>query len=162
MVGEPLVEGVAQVPAVGEVEAGRLDEPAFRTDALEEHDQLQLEEDDWVDGRAAALGVEFPRPLPNEARVQLRVEMAVEVDGGDQVLERNGDRLVEAAGFGDQRTGCPVYGFPAQRPRGVPPRVRASRLARQRLGAAPLAPSGWHVEHGLASGTAGPRLMARR
>ena len=100
VVGQRLVEGVAEVPAVGQVEAGGLDELALGADALEEHHQLQLEEDDRVDGGPAPLGVELPRPVADEAQVELGFQVAVEVVDRDEVLQRDGDRLVEAAGFG--------------------------------------------------------------
>ena len=100
VVGQGLVEGVAEVPAVGQVEAGRLDQLALGADALEEHDQLQLEEDDRVDAGPAPLGVQLPRPVADEAQVELRLQVAVEVVGGNEVLQRDGDRLVEAAGLG--------------------------------------------------------------
>ena len=99
VVGQVLVEGVAEVPAVGQVEAGRLDELALGADALEEHDQLQLEEDDRVDGGPAPLGIQLPRPVADEAQVELGFQVAVEVVRGDEVLQRDGDRLVEAAGL---------------------------------------------------------------
>ena len=103
--GSVLVEGVAEVPAVGEVEAGRLDELALGADALEEHDELQLEEDDRVDARPAPLGVELPRPVADEAEVELGLQVAVEVAPRDQVLQRDGNRLVEAAGLGGPSIG---------------------------------------------------------
>ena len=71
VVGEFLIEGVAEVPAVGQVEAGGLDQLALGADPLEEHDQLELEEDDRVDARPAPLGVQLPRPVPDEAQVEL-------------------------------------------------------------------------------------------
>ena len=79
VVGQLLVQGVAEVPAMGQVEAGRLDELALGADALEEHHQLQLEEDDRVDAGPAALGIELPRPVADEAQVELRLQVAVEV-----------------------------------------------------------------------------------
>ena len=57
VVGQRLIEGVAQIPAMGQVEAGGLDQLALGADPLEEHDQLQLEEDDRVDGGPTAVGV---------------------------------------------------------------------------------------------------------
>ena len=48
----------------------------------------------------APLGVQLPRPLADEAQVELRLEVAVEVVRRDEVLERDGDRLIEAAGLG--------------------------------------------------------------
>ena len=98
--GSVLVEGVAQVPAVGQVEAGRLDELALGADALEEHHQLQLEEDDRVDGGSATLGVELSCPLADEAQVELALPGGGRSCQGDEVLQRDSDRLVEAAGLG--------------------------------------------------------------
>jgi hypothetical protein len=100
VVGEGLVEGVAEVPSVGQVEAGRFDQLALGADAFEEHDQLQLEEDDRIDGGAAPLGVVLPRPVADEAEVQLGFEVAVEVIGRDEGLERDGDRLIKATWLG--------------------------------------------------------------
>ena len=51
VVRQILVQGVTQVPAVGEVQAGGLDQPALGAQALEEHAELQLEEDHRVDAR---------------------------------------------------------------------------------------------------------------
>ena len=47
----------------------------------------------------APLGIQLPRPVADEAQVELRLQVAVEVVGGDEVLQRDGDRLVEAAGL---------------------------------------------------------------
>jgi hypothetical protein len=49
VIGQRLVQRVAQVPAVGQVEAGRGDQLPLGADALEEPDQVQLEELDRVD-----------------------------------------------------------------------------------------------------------------
>src|SRR5215211_6038897 len=54
VIRQRLVQAVAQVPTVGEVEARRRDELSFRADAFEEHHQLQLEKDDRIDGRSGA------------------------------------------------------------------------------------------------------------
>ena len=108
MVGKWLIQGVAKVPAVGQVEPGRLDQLALGADALEEHDQLELEEDDRVDTGAAALGVEVLDPFADEAQVELRIEVAVEVAPWNQVLQRDGDRCVEAAGFARTEHDAPL------------------------------------------------------
>ena len=60
VIRQVLVEGIAQIPAVGQVQAGRLDELSFGADAFEEHDELQLEEDDRIDAGPTSLGIEFP------------------------------------------------------------------------------------------------------
>ena len=99
VVRQRLVQGVAEIPAVGQVEAGRLDELALGADALEEHHQLQLEEDDRVDGGTSTIGVQLRDPLPDEAQVERGFQVAVEVVAGNEGLQRDGDRLIQAAGF---------------------------------------------------------------
>ena len=71
MIGERLIQRVAEIPAVREVEAGRLDQLPLRADPLEEHDELQLEEDDRVDAGPTPLGIELLRPVADEAEVEL-------------------------------------------------------------------------------------------
>lgn len=46
VVGERLVEGIAQVPVVGQVQAGGPDELSLGADPLDEHDELELADDD--------------------------------------------------------------------------------------------------------------------
>ena len=82
------------------VERGRFDQLPLGADAFEGHDQLQLEEDDRVDGGAAPLGVQLPGLLSDEAEIELFLQEPVEVGLGNEVLERDGDGLVEAAGLG--------------------------------------------------------------
>ena len=90
MIGERVVEGVAEVPAVGQVEACRLDQLALGADALEEHDQLQLEEDDRVDARLAPVGVQLPRLVAHERQVESGFQVAIEGIGRDQLLQQDG------------------------------------------------------------------------
>ena len=75
VVGQRLVQVVAEVPAVRQVEGDRLHELALGPQTLEEHDQLELEEDHGVDARAPAGGVAVAGPLAHEAQVELGVEV---------------------------------------------------------------------------------------
>jgi hypothetical protein len=100
VIRELLVQRVAEIPAMSQVEAGRLDELALGADPLEEHDQLQLEEDHRIDAGAAALGIEIRGPFTDESQVELRLKMTVEVGPGNEGLQRGSDQFVEAAEFG--------------------------------------------------------------
>lgn len=100
VVGERFIEGIAQVPAMRQVQTGGLHELALRAEPLEKHDELQFEEHHRIDGRAPALGVQFPRPLPYEAEIECLVEVAIKVVRRDEGLQRDGDRFVEVAEFG--------------------------------------------------------------
>ncbi len=59
VIGQGLVQGIAEVPAMGEVEAGGLAELPLGADPFEEHHELQLEEDDRVDRGPIPVGIEF-------------------------------------------------------------------------------------------------------
>jgi len=57
VIRQRLVEGVPEVPAMGEIEGGGLNGLALGADPFEEHDELELEEHERVDRGTAALGV---------------------------------------------------------------------------------------------------------
>jgi hypothetical protein len=60
----------------------------LRTEVLEEHHQLQLEEDDRVHRRPAASGVQRGYELPHERKVERGFQAAVKVALWDEVLKR--------------------------------------------------------------------------
>jgi len=97
VVGQGLIEMVAQVPAVRQVEAGGRDELALGADPLEEHDQLQAEENHRVDARPTALGVASRDPAAHEGEVERGVKMTVEMVRRHQRLQRGHHRPVQAA-----------------------------------------------------------------
>jgi hypothetical protein len=86
VVGQRLVKGVAEIPPMGEVETRRLDQLPLRANALEEQDQLQLEEDDRVDRRSADLGVAIWDQVAHKAEIERALQMAVEVIRRDEIL----------------------------------------------------------------------------
>ena len=88
MVGQRLEEVVAQVPPQREAVGDDTHELALRTEVLEEHHQLELEEDDRVDGWPATFCVEWPHELPDEGEVEPSFQAAVEVVLWNQVLKR--------------------------------------------------------------------------
>ena len=100
MVRQRFVQPVAEVPAVGEVQAGGLDQAALRADTFEEPNELELEEHDRIDRRPAAVRIAVRDPPPDKGEVQCRVEVPVEVMGGDEFLERDGDGRVQRAQLG--------------------------------------------------------------
>ena len=97
VVGQGLVQGVPQVPAVGQVQAGRLDELALAAQPLEEHHQLELEIDHRVEARSPNPGVAVADQLAHEGEVERRLQVAVEVARRHQVLQRGRHRPVDVA-----------------------------------------------------------------
>src|SRR5918998_741568 len=82
-----------------QVQTGRLDQLTLRTDPLKEHDQLKFEENDRINGRTTAFGVELLRPVADKREVEFGFQVAVEVARGNEFLQRDVDRLIEAAGL---------------------------------------------------------------
>ncbi|HEV2126142.1 MAG TPA: hypothetical protein VGW38_25585 [Chloroflexota bacterium] len=69
-----------------QIEAGALDELALRPDAFKEHDQLELEEHHWIDRGTPTRGVAFADHVTDEAQVEFRLQVAVEVIVGNQAI----------------------------------------------------------------------------
>src|SRR5262245_17985503 len=97
VIRQRLIQSVAEIPTVRKVQARRIDQVALRAQALEEQDELKFEEHDRVDGRPAPGLVERLDPLSDEAEIQVRVEVAVEVVGRNELFERNHYGLVNRA-----------------------------------------------------------------
>jgi hypothetical protein len=55
---------------------------------FEEHNELQLEEDDRVDAGPASASIQRAHQLPHEGKVEPLLKTAVEVVFGDEVLQR--------------------------------------------------------------------------
>jgi hypothetical protein len=90
VVGQGLVQVVAEIPANAQTVCRDLHEPALRADVLEEHHQLQTEEDHRIDARTArTTSVVILDEIPDEREVKRRLEATVEVVLRDQVLKRD-------------------------------------------------------------------------
>ena len=83
VVGQALGEVVAGVPAHREAIGGHPHELALRADALEEHGELELEEDHRVYQRPAAPRVQGPDQLPHESAASMEI-----LEGSDRYWER--------------------------------------------------------------------------
>jgi len=55
---------------MGQVEAGYLDQLAFRADSLEEHDQLEPEKDNGINTRTAAIGIAVRDPVADKGEIE--------------------------------------------------------------------------------------------
>jgi hypothetical protein len=125
VVGQRFIQAIAQVPAVGQMQARRLDQAALRANAFKEQDELELEEDDGVDGRPAPGLVELLDPRTDEGEIQLGIEVPVEVVSRDEILQRDHDRPVNGAEFG-RTEHCQILTFGC--PRSVAPLASRNRL----------------------------------
>jgi hypothetical protein len=90
---------------VSKVEAGGLDQFPLRTEPFDEHHQLPREEDTRVAGRPTALGAAILDLREDDAQIERRPQMAVNVVGWNEVLQGDSDRFVKAAGLGGAEHG---------------------------------------------------------
>lgn len=97
MIGKRLIEVIAEIPAMGKVQGCEREELTFGADSLEEHDELELEEDDRVDGGTTNRGIEVGDPVPDEREIKRTLKMAIEVIDGNERFKGDGDRAVELA-----------------------------------------------------------------
>jgi hypothetical protein len=88
VVRERLEEVIAQVPAHRETIGDHPHELPLASQVLEEHHQLQFEEDDRVDGGPTSIRVERTHQIPHEREIEPSFQAAVEVVLWDQVFER--------------------------------------------------------------------------
>ena len=80
------MEIVAEVPAQREAVGYNAHELPLRAQVLEEHNELELEEDQRIHRRPAALGVERAHQLPHKREIERRLKAAVEMVLRDEVL----------------------------------------------------------------------------
>ncbi len=100
MVGDWLIQVIANVPAVRQVEAHHLHEFALRADTLKEHNELQLEEHHGVNGWATQGScIIFFNQLTHKTQIQFCFDMAIKVLLGDKAFQRYGGVLFEALHF---------------------------------------------------------------
>ena len=88
MVGQGFEQVVAEVPAQGQAVRDHPHQLALGADVLEEHEELELEENHGVERRPATPRVKRPRQLPHEREVETSFQAAVEAVFWDQLLQR--------------------------------------------------------------------------
>jgi hypothetical protein len=97
VVGERLIEVVAHIPTMREIQRSPLDELSLGANALEHHDQLELEEHDWIDAGPTSFGVAILNPVANKGEIQDRFEMPVDVVRREQGFEADQRGNIEVA-----------------------------------------------------------------
>ena len=107
MVRYCLVQVIAQVPPQAQPVGGHPDQLSLRSHSLEEHDQLELEEDNRVDRGATDRGVAVGHDVADEAQVQLGVEVAIQVVRWDEGLQREVAERSEAPHVGTHHGTAP-------------------------------------------------------
>src|SRR3954447_15024808 len=134
MVGQLFMEVVSQEPPQAEAVGGDLHELAFGADALKEHNELEFEKDDRVNRRAPTGGVAWVDELADKGEVQRALDVAIELVGWHEIVERDVDKWGERAALGSQHmslapsAGCPSLSW-GVRPGAWP--TRAVQCARE-------------------------------
>jgi hypothetical protein len=78
-----------------QIEIDCLHQLAFRADTFEESDQLQLEENYWVNRWASNIRVILICQSTDKAEIDTLFHLTIEVVLGNQIFQRNGNVLPE-------------------------------------------------------------------
>jgi hypothetical protein len=100
VVWEGLVQVVAEILAVGEVERRLFDELSLRPYAFQHHHELQLEKHDRINTRPAPLRIAVLGPAANKREVELFLQAAVEVVLGHEGFQGGDNRTIKIASLG--------------------------------------------------------------
>jgi hypothetical protein len=100
MVRQRFVEVIAQVPSGTQPVYRQLEELALGSNPFEEHQQLELEKDDWIDTRSPTVaGVAGPDKVAHEREIERSIHVPVEVVGGHQLVQGNSGHWREEPGL---------------------------------------------------------------
>ncbi len=100
VVRQGLIQVIAQIPAMGEVESDRTHQLPLGSHSLKEEDELELEEHHRVDTGPTTRGIAVLHPGADQRQVQRGVEVAIEMVCRDQLLQRDGHGLIQQAQIG--------------------------------------------------------------
>jgi len=82
VVGQGFVEIVAEIPSHAEAVGTDVFQLSLGSNTLEEHDKLELEEHDGVDGRTAGGRLTVAYQVTDKAQVQRTLDVAIEMVAG--------------------------------------------------------------------------------
>src|SRR5258708_13385681 len=87
MVGQRLIQTMPHVPSHTQPICDLVHEQALGADIFKEHDQLQLEEHDWVNRRSSGSSIALANQIVYKREVQNFLQMAVKMVLGNQLLQ---------------------------------------------------------------------------
>ncbi len=96
---------VAEVPAQAEAIGGP-HELTFRPNALEKHDELELEKDDGVNGGSSQWRIAVLDQITNKGEVECTFRLAVEVILQDEIIEGDVVQRPKQPDFDSHATGA--------------------------------------------------------
>src|SRR5439155_6437717 len=100
MVGQRLIQIVADVPAHAEPISSKLHQESFRANVVEEHHQLQLEEDHRIYGGATCTSIRLFDQVAHKREIYHIIQMAIEMIGWNKLIKRHHSNRRKDARFG--------------------------------------------------------------
>ena len=105
MVGQRLIQIVADVPAHAEPVSSQSHQLSFRADAVKEHHEVQLEEDHRVNGGATCVSIRLFDQVAHKREIHHAIQMAIEMSGWNEFIKRDHRDRREDTRFGSHH-GC--------------------------------------------------------
>ena len=97
MVGQRLAQVIAQVPQHAEPICGMAHQLPFGADALEKYDELQFEEDNWVNRRATSMCIGLLHKLAHKREIEGSLQVSIEVIVRNQLIKGDIDERGKGA-----------------------------------------------------------------
>ena len=95
MIGQRFIEVVARIPPHRQIVPGLLHQLALGANTFEKHHQLELEEDDGIDGRTTAAGVAIGGEIADKRKIKDAMKVPIEVILRHIGFDRDEDGTVE-------------------------------------------------------------------
>jgi hypothetical protein len=89
VVRERLMQVVAQEPSQAKTIRSDLHEMTLGPKTFKQHDELELEKDDGIDGRPSATGIAVSHQVSDKAQVKHAFDLAIEMVLWDKLLKRD-------------------------------------------------------------------------
>src|SRR6266702_5771370 len=123
MVGQRLIQIIPDVPSHTQPICDLAHEQALGADIFKEHDQLQLEEHDWVNRRSSGSSIALANQIVDKREVQNFEQMAVKMVLGNQFLQRYRDLRGKRPLFQTHHDGCSSSSIARQPPTSCQPHL---------------------------------------
>src|SRR5215213_11490500 len=95
VIGDWLIEVITDEPAVCQVEIDHLHYFSFRTDSFEKRDQLELEENHWINGCTSDVRVKLGGQFTDKTEINASFHLAIEIVLRYQIFQTDSNEWLE-------------------------------------------------------------------
>ena len=99
VIGDWLIHVITDEPTMCQVEIDRLHQLSFRADPFEKSDELELEENHWINGCTSDVGVELGCQFTDKTEINASFHLAIEIVLRHQIFQADCSEWLELPDF---------------------------------------------------------------